>query len=369
MSVPGIREEILKAQAYVAGKTIEEVQREYGLESVIKLGSNENPYAPFPAARAAMIEEIDRIHEYPDASFRDLRANIGARFGRDASSVAIGHGAGGILETLAATFLRTGDEVILPTQSYGLYREISKVAGATVKEVSLNEQFTIDPDAMRAALTGKTRIVWLCNPNNPTGTVVDVAAYERLRDALPPTAWLVVDEAYAEFAAEENLPATAQDLDDHNVVIVRTFSKAFGLAGGRIGYAVARPDLVRVIDTVSEPFNANRIGIAGARACLTDDWPNVQAALKRLQASRTRLERELSARGLEVTTTHTNFVFFEVGVDADALAEAMLRRGVIVRSASAWGYPAHLRVTMGTEAQNDVFLSTLDSALDEIRKE
>lgn len=369
MSVAGIRDEILQAQAYVAGKTIEEVKREYGLSQVIKLGSNENPYAPFPAARAAMIAEIDRINEYPDASFRELRALIGKRFGRDASSVAIGHGAGGILETLASTFIRTGDEVILPTQSYGLYREISKVAGAQVRDVSLDEQYTIDPDAMREAITERTKLVWLCNPNNPTGTVVDLAAYERLRDALPPNAWLIVDEAYAEFAAEEKLPATAADLDSHNVIIVRTFSKAFGLAGGRIGYAVARPEVITIIDTVSEPFNANRIGIAGARACLTDDRELVQQTLLRLQNSRAMLESELARRGMKVTPTHTNFVFFDLGTSADALAESMLRRGVIVRSASPWGYPTHLRVTMGTETENSVFLETLDAAMNDLVRE
>ncbi len=369
MSVPGIRDEILKARAYVAGKTIEEVKRDYGLTDVIKLGSNENPYAPFPAARQAMIDEIERINEYPDASFRDLRAMIGSRFGRDAASIAIGHGAGGILETIAATFLRTGDEVILPTQSYGLYREISKVAGAVVREVALNEHYTIDPDAMREAITDQTKLVWLCNPNNPTGTIIDVAAYERLRDALPPNAWLVVDEAYAEFAAEENLPATARDLDTHNVIIVRTFSKAYGLAGGRIGYAVARPQLITVIDTVSEPFNANRIGIAGARACLSDDWDVIQSTRARICSSRSYLEDALVRRGLTVTPTHTNFVFFESRFDAERLADVMLRNGVIVRSAAAWGYPKHTRVTIGTEDENETFLQTLDNALVQLAEE
>lgn len=359
MSVTGVRSSVFTAAAYVAGKTIEEVRREYGLTDVIKLGSNENAYGPFPAAMRDMQAELERLNEYPDASFRELRGKLGELMELSADHIAIGHGAGGILETLAGAFLEPGDETILPAQSYGLYREISKVAGATVVEVPLTEDYRLDISGMREAMNERTKIIWLCNPNNPTGTAADPEEIHELALRLPPNAWLVIDEAYAEFAKVNVLPDVASLVERHRVIGVRTFSKAYALAGGRIGYCIAHPDVIGVVDTVSEPFNANRVGIAGALASVTEDLPVARSAMRALVESRIGLETLLSEAGFAVTPTETNFIFFDTAGDADKLAGVLLERGVIVRSGSPWGYPRHLRVTVGTNAQNDRFVEAL----------
>jgi histidinol-phosphate aminotransferase len=178
--LPGIRPEVGRVQAYQAGATIEEVKRRYGLDRVVKLGSNENPYGPFPAAKAAMQREVERLHTYPDASFVEIKRVIAALYGLESHWVAISHGAGGMLETLARSFLEPGSHVLLPATTYGLYREISTLMGAEVERVPLDEDFRSDIGALRRALRPDTRLIWLCNPNNPTGTLADREAIEAL---------------------------------------------------------------------------------------------------------------------------------------------------------------------------------------------
>lgn len=366
--IPGVRPTIVDVNPYVAGKTIEQVKRELGLTEVVKLGSNENPYAPFPEAMVAMQGALSAIHTYPENSFVELRNLIGAEHGLSGDHVAIGHGAGGMLETIARAFIQPEDEVVMLKQSYGLYREISRFMGAAVREVSLNDAYRADITDLAAAITDATKIVWLCNPNNPTGTVMDSTDLTAILDALPPQGWLVVDEAYAEFAAEELLPNTRGPLEaGKNIMVIRTFSKAYGLAGARLGYALATPETITAIDTVAEPFNANRVGIAGATALLGTGRATVEAAVARIRAGRAYLEAELSAAGSVVTPTQTNFVFFELPSDeprnADTITDALLHRGVIVRSGSPWGYPRHLRVTVGTDSENEVFLKNFREVL------
>lgn len=403
--LPGARPTIVDVHPYVAGKTVEQVRRELGLESIVKLGSNENPHAPFPEAVAAMTAALEQIHTYPENSFVELRGLIGGLYNRSSDYIAISHGAGGMLETIARLFIQPGDDVVLPAETYGLYREISRFMGGTLREVPVNEDFRIDIAATAAAITERTKVVWLCNPNNPTSTVATSADVTPILDALPADGWLVLDEAYAEFADPAQLPEGQRLLDEgRNVIIVRTFSKAYGLAGARLGYAIAAPETIRAIDTVAEPFNANRIGLAGARATLTEGLDSVAAALKKITAERDRLTRELTRLGCRVAPSHTNFVFAELpggggrraaGADqtgdtpderptpdrpdatdvarrdatgaprpnAATVTDRLLHRGVIVRGAAGWGFPYHLRVSVGTEAENTRFLNTLEEIL------
>lgn len=359
--IPGVRPTIVDVHPYVAGKTIEQVKRELGLTDVVKLGSNENPYAPFPTALQAMQEALALIHTYPENSFVELRRRIGSVYGLSGDHVAIAHGAGGMLETIARAFIQPGDEVVMLQQSYGLYREISRFMGAEVREVALNDAHRADIRDIVAAVTERTKIVWLCNPNNPTGTVIETTDLSPILDALPPQGWLVVDEAYAEFSDSTVLPDTRTPLDaGKNIMVIRTFSKAYGLAGARLGYALAAPATITAIDTVAEPFNANRVGIAGATAVLGEGLPEAQEAIHKIRAGRDHLASQVATTGSLVTPTETNFVFFELPCSetrsADTVVEALLHRGVIVRSGSAWGYPRHLRVTVGTDAENEVFL-------------
>ncbi len=362
--IQGIRKDAYKATRYVPGKTTDAVIREYGIRHVVKLGSNENNYAPFPGVLAVMEQELRRANVYPEKNYVRLRQLLAARLGLQESWIGLGHGAGNVLDTVAKTFLEDGDEVILPRQSYGLYKDISWVMGARVVFTPLTERCTIDLDAIAAAITPKTKLIWLCNPNNPTSTAADREKLDRLVDGLAPGTWLVLDEAYREFADPALMPDTVGYLKQgKNVLCVRTFSKYYGLAGQRIGYLAARPEVIGFYDTVAEPFNANRVGLAGAVALLETGCAEADRYLARMLADRTRMCRELQKLGCAVLPSQTNFLFVGIPCDAEAVNEELLRAGVIVRPCTGWNFPDHLRVTVGTTEENRYFLQTLAQAL------
>ncbi len=367
MKIPGLRKAVLGMEPYVPGKTIEEVRRDLGLEKIVKLGSNENPYGPFPNALEAMRRELANVNRYPDIAFEEIKGLISDRLGLKPENIAISHGAEGMLQAMVKCFLEPGDEVLLPSATYGLYREISKLMGATITPVPMRD-FAVDIDSMCRAATRKTRLVWLCNPNNPTGTMMKPGALEQLLEAMPETAWVVLDEAYAEFADPAALPDRAKLIrEGANLVAVRTFSKAWGLAGVRLGYGAARPEMITAINTVSEPFNANRVGIAGGIATLTKDLPEAEKAVCSIITDRNRMERSLAEMGCTVVPSNTNFVFFETPYPCVKLSEKLLNRGVIVRSCDIWGYDRAVRVTVGTEMETDFFLETLGDTLKELK--
>ncbi|MDY0143092.1 MAG: histidinol-phosphate transaminase [Bacteroidales bacterium] len=352
-----IRKAIEFVHPYVPGKTIDEVKTAYGLEEVIKLGSNENPYGPFENAKEAMIKEIDQIFMYPDYEYEKLKEILAHKNYLKPSNVTLSHGAGGVLETLAKAFIEEGDEVIIPTQTYGLYREISIVMGANVIESPLNENYTIDIEDIVAKCTDKTKLIWLCNPNNPTGTMFGEVEFESLLERMPGNTWIVMDEAYIEFSNLAKRIDTIKYIKQRkNVIVVRTMSKAYGLAGARIGYSFANEEMIRIIDTVAEPFNANRIGLAGAIATLTKDQEIYESRLQAITDERKNMSRELTDMGMICIPSETNFVFFETGLNASDIGEELLKRGIIVRPCTGWGYQEAIRVTVGTKYENKRFL-------------
>lgn len=364
MNINGARKEVYTAEAYVSGKSMDDVKKEFNLTKVIKLGSNENPYAPFPNALEAMEKELPLIGIYPEANFIKLRKTLGEKFNLTADYIGLGHGGGGVLETIARLFIESGDEAIVPTQSYRLYREISKLMGGVVREVSLDENFTVSIENIIKTINPKTKIVWMCNPNNPTGTIVKKEDIDRLLESLPKNAWLVLDEAYVEFSDKRELPDVIEYIkNDKHVLCVRTFSKYYGLAGARIGYVIAAPNVINGFDTVSEPFNANRIALAGAVECLTSDKENCANAAKLLIEERERVSKELEKENLEVVKSHSNFIFFKVPCDADELGLFLLKRGIIVRPCGGWGYNNHIRVTVGKREEMDEFLEGVKEGL------
>ena len=365
MNINGARKEVYNAEAYVSGKSMEDVKKEFNLTRVIKLGSNENPYAPFPNALKAMIEELPLIGVYPETNFIKLKGILGKKFNLTSEYIGLGHGGGGVLETIARLFIESGDEVIVPTQSYRLYREISKLMGGVVREVSLDENFTISIENVIKTINPKTKLVWMCNPNNPTGTIVKKEDIDRLIDSLPKNAWLVLDEAYAEFSNKDELPDAIEYIKNNKRVLsVRTFSKYYGLAGARIGYVIASPNVINGFDTVSEPFNANRIALAGAIQCLTSDKENCDNAAKLLIEERERVSKELEKEDLKVVKSYSNFIFFKVPCDADQLGLFLLKRGIIVRPCGGWGYNNYIRVTVGKREEMDEFLEGLKEGLE-----
>lgn len=370
MEAKGIRKEAYDCYKYQAGKSMEDVMAEYGLTSVIKLGSNENLYGPYPSALKAMADEVGKINIYPEKNYIRLKELVGEMWGVDGEWVSLGHGAGNVLDSIAKTVLEDGDEVLLSTQSYGLYSEISKIMGAKVIDIPLNEEYTIELKDFVEKMTDKTKLIWICNPNNPTGSVIDKDTFDSFIEAMPENCWVVIDEAYADFADQDKMPDTMKYIKEgKQVILVRTFSKYYGLAGGRIGYLVANPEFINWYDTVSEPFNANRIGLAGAVALMEEEG---QADAKKygeiIKADREMINEELTKMGCTCEKTHTNFVFFSTPYEASVVAEMLLKVGVIVRPCGGWGYTNHLRVTVGTTEQNKVFLAEMKKILDELAK-
>ncbi|HPJ25747.1 MAG TPA: histidinol-phosphate transaminase [Synergistaceae bacterium] len=369
MVLKGLRKTIKDVQPYVAGLTTEEVQRRFGLERVLKLGSNENNYAPFPSVLRAMEKELPRVHMYPDLAFKELKESLGALYGLQPEHIALSHGAEGALQTLGKMFLDPGDEVILPRIGYGLYREISRVMGAEIVEVPQEPDFRLPLESLKKALSPKTKLLWLANPNNPTGTLLDPEVLEELFRILPEKALVVLDEAYAEFADPEKLPPTAEYIrKGYPLVGVRTFSKAYGLAGMRLGYLLGDPRVVAAFDMVSEPFNANRVALAGARAVLSEGRSEMEEARQSILRDRRRLEEELDALGCEVFPSQTNFVFCRLPWNGDLFAQHLLRRGVIVRPCGIWGLPEMLRITVGTSEEISLFLKIFRELAEEFSR-
>lgn len=364
MEIRGLRTAVGRVSPYVYGidqyeKDLEDILDSGDAGRWIRLGSNENNYAPYPAALQAMRAELANLNRYPDVAFNSVKGLLSEIHGLAADHIAISHGAEGMLQTLGKCFIEADDEVLIPQTTYGLYREISLLMGGRVIRTPMRDR-AVDTEALIAAVTPRTKLVWLANPNNPTGTLVPAADLERLLDALPPHAWLVLDEAYAEFADPARLPDRAALIRaERRLVCVRTFSKAYGLAGARLGYALAHPGMVTVIDTVSEPFNANRIGVAGALAVLTEDRQGVDETLAVMRADRARIETGLAALGCSVVPSQANFVLFETPYDGDALTRELFRRGMVIRSCSGWGYDRAVRVTVGTTEQVTRFLDEM----------
>lgn len=358
MLLKGIRKEVENVNPYIAGMTIDEVKEAYGLEEIIKLGSNENAYGPFKHAKQAMIDEINQLYMYPDKTYETLKIQLAKLYDISPSQLALSHGAGGMLETLARTFIEKDDEVLLPDQTYGLYREITHLMGGKIVSVPLDSTYRIDIEAMIQKMTPKTKLIWLCNPNNPTGTVIAKDDFDRLLAQMNPHTWLVLDEAYAEFAAQHALPDAIEKIAaGHNLIIVRTFSKAYALAGARVGYAIASPEMIKVIETVAEPFNANRIGLAGAIATLKEDRQEYQTALGAIIKDREALTEALNALGIQCVPSHANFIFCRTPYDVAQLSEQLLLKGVIIRPCTGWGYPDAFRITVGTTDENKRFLA------------
>ncbi|MBU4318867.1 MAG: histidinol-phosphate transaminase [Proteobacteria bacterium] len=352
-----IPESILEIDPYVPGKPIEELEREYGIRDSIKLASNENPLGPSPKAVEAVSKALLNLHRYPDGSGHDLIGKLADRVGVKPENIVIGNGSDDIIGILATTFLRPGDEAVMPRPSFLMYDIAVKCMGAKPIAVPL-KNLSMDLDAMAKAVTGKTRLVFICNPNNPTGTCVSEEALESFVKQLPEHVITVVDEAYIEFARDLECGSVIKMVKDYPVAALRTFSKVYGLAGLRVGYGVMPAEMAGLVNRVRHPFNVNTLAQAGALAAL-EDVDYVQMTLKLVHEGLDFMFASLKEMGIKCFPTQTNFFLIDMGRNADEVYRQMLKEGVIVRSMTSYGYPEYIRITVGLPEENQRLLAAL----------
>jgi len=348
---------VLGLVAYEPGKPVEELAREMGLQpsEIIKLASNENPLGPSPRALEAMKACLERSHFYPDGGGWALRNAIASRLGLSRENVILGNGSNEIIEFIGHAFLKPGDEVVTAGHAFAVYTLMAQLFGAKTIEVP-DPGFTHDLDAMLAAITPRTRQVFIANPNNPTGTMVDQAAIDRFMSRVPDHVLVIFDEAYYEFL--DNPPDVVRFVrEGRNVVIMRTFSKIQGLANLRIGYGLAPEKMATVLQKTRQPFNANGIAQAGALAGL-DDESHMARTREITIEGRDYYQAEFARMGLTFVPSSANFVLLRVG-DGDRVFRELLQKGVIVRAMRSYKLPEWIRVSVGTMEQNRRFIAEL----------
>jgi histidinol-phosphate aminotransferase len=327
-----IPEYILDIDSYKPGKPMEELEREYGISDAIKLASNENPLGPSPKAIEAARACLDNVHRYPDGSGWALVSKIAAQLGLQPDNIVLGNGSDEIIGMLTRVLLRPGDEVLVPQPTFSMYDIMVRSAGAATVSVPLDGAMAIDLTAMHGRLTPRTRMVFVCNPNNPTGTVITRKQFEAFLRDLPAGVVVVIDEAYIEFVTDPDCVRGTDYLQEESpMVLLRTFSKAYGLAGLRIGYAVMPAELSGYIHRIRQPFNAALPAQVAAAAALEDD-AFLQQTLQTVHTGLAYLHRSLQQLGIRYFPTQSNFFLIDVTRSADEVFEQMLRKGVIIRS-------------------------------------
>jgi histidinol-phosphate aminotransferase len=340
------RKGILRLVAYIPGKSIEEVEREYGKKKWVKLASNENVLGPSPKALEAIQKELSSLHQYPEGPCPILRQALAERCSVSEESVIISNGADNLLMLIAEAFVNEGEEVVMATPTFSMYSTVTRIMGGKPVEVKL-KNFTHDLPAMLKRVGPKTKLVFVCNPNNPTGTINRQKEIDEFLAALPKHVIAVLDQAYHDFAENPEYPYGLKEIEAGKpVILLRTFSKVFGLAGLRVGYALGRPDLVDCMNRVREPFPVHRLAQAGAVAAL-GDREHAERSIRLVHEGRRYLYREFERMGLFYVPSEANFVFVDLGRDSKEVMKDLLREGIIIRPGYIWGTPTFSRITFG----------------------
>ncbi|MDD5217761.1 MAG: histidinol-phosphate transaminase [Candidatus Omnitrophica bacterium] len=350
---------------YQPGKPIKEVERELGIRNVVKLASNENPLGPSRKALWAMRRAIREAHIYPDGACFYLVRRLAQELSVAENQLIIGNGSNEIIELLTRGFLSEGDEVISAEMSFLVYPIITQLCGAKFINVPM-KNYRYDLKAIADAVTERTKLIFIANPNNPTGTYVNVQEVEEFLARVPKSALVIFDEAYVDFVEAKDFPHMLfyVKTDRPNLILLRTFSKSYGLAGLRVGYAVAHADIIGYLHKVRQPFNVNSIAQAAATAAL-DDRFFLWRTKRLVDSGRRYLYRHFKKLGLEYLPSQANFVLVKVGGDGDALCRAMLKHGMIVRPMGGYKLPDWIRVTVGRRSQNAHFVRALRACLRE----
>jgi histidinol-phosphate aminotransferase len=352
---------IFDIKPYVPGKPIEEVKREFGLSSVIKLASNENPYPPSPKVLSAMAKAAREVNRYPDGGCFVLRQTLAKHLKVAQDQLIFGNGSDEVIVLAVKAFVGKGDEVIMAKPSFLIYDIASRLAGAKIHEVPL-KNFRYDMETMKSKLNNRTKIVFIGNPDNPCGTFINAKQAEDFMKAASKDTLVFFDEAYFEYVQSKEYPDTLKLLKKYpNMIVTRTFSKMYGLAGLRVGYGLASVEIIDMLNRLREPFNVNSIAQVAAVAALADKAYYGRIG-RDVETQRQYIYRSLKTLGLQYEESYTNFILIRVA-HASQTAQALLKKGVIIRDMTVWGLSNYIRVSIGTAAENKRFIKTLKEVL------
>jgi len=347
---------VLSLTPYQPGKPIEEVEREYGIRNSVKIASNENPLGPSPKAVEAITAALPQLNLYPDGDAFYLKQRLAEKFGLDRSRIIVGNGSNELIEMIVRTFLRVGESIIAAEHAFAIYHLCVHAAGGHTITVP-HKGFAFDLDAMADAMTSDTRIVFLDNPNNPTGTIYTRADWEAFLEKVPHDVVIVVDEAYFEFVEDADYP---NSLDYHAaerlLITLRTFSKICGLAGVRVGYGISSLEVIDALNRIRQPFNVNALAQVGALAAL-DDADHIRRTQENNRNGLAYLRGELNRLGLEYAPSWGNFLLVKVGA---GVSQQLLLQGIIIRPMEGYGYPGYARVSVGLPEENERFITAME---------
>lgn len=366
MKKPEMRSCLEAIKPYKPGKPIEEVERELGLKNVIKMASNENPLGPSSFAINAMRSSIDKMHIYPDGSCFYLRQALADRLKIEPEQLIFGNGSDEILSFLTLAYIKPGEEAVMITPTFSEYEFAMRVMDGAFCTVPLTgDDFTYDFEMLLDAVNENTRIVFICSPNNPTGSIIRNSEFKKFIESLPEKVLVLLDQAYLEYVNDiDHVSALDYIEKGYPVIALRTFSKIYGLAGLRIGYGIAPKEIISELNRVREPFNVNAMAQAAAIAAL-DDVDHVDSSRRLVNEGRIQLAQGLTEMGFRPVPDEANFCFVDLKEDSQKIFQALLRRGVIIRTGDIFGFPSYIRVTYGTAEQNARFLSALKEVLEE----
>ncbi|WP_066397030.1 histidinol-phosphate transaminase [Neobacillus mesonae] len=353
------RSSVKDLEPFIPGQAAKDAKKQEKVSEVIRLATNENQLGPSPKAVEAMINAIQQAHFYPDLTCLELRSKLGELHGIDPENYVVANGADNIINLVIASYINPGDEVVYCTPTFSEYHKNTLLMGGVPVEVPTTKSHKFNLEAMLGAITEKTKIVIVCNPNNPTGTIVDEEELRAFFKRLPKHVVAVLDEAYGEFINLEKYSTGVEYIKEgFPVITIRTFSKLYGLAGMRVGYAMASQELIQPLQRVREPFACNRVAHAGALGAL-EDIDHKNKTLLENKREMEKLVKEFRSFGYDVEASHTNFLFVDMKRKTARIAEALASQGIIIRPAAAWGYPTYARISIGTAEQNNKLVKAL----------
>ena len=354
--------DIYKIKAYQPGKPIEEVKREFGLKNVIKLASNENPLGPSPKAVEAIRGYASKINFYPDGGSYYLKKALGEKLGVKEENIILGNGSDEVVSLITRIFLQKGDQAIMGDPSFLMYKIDAQLSQAKVASVPL-KNFRLDLSEMSKAISSRTKLIFISNPNNPTGTIITEDEVEHFLKDVPPRILTVFDEAYYEYVEDTNYPQSIDLLDKNsNIIILRTFSKIYGLAGLRVGYGIGSPEVIDLLNKARPPFNVNSLAQVAALASLEDE-DQVNQSKSLVREGKEFLYSNLRRLKVSFIPTQANFILIKIGKKAKDVEGELLKKGIIVRGMGAYNLPHYIRVTIGTKPQNEEFIKNLQIIL------